>query len=170
MLRRSLFAAAPALLFAGQAHAQAAPIEWGSILIYQAEQLERIMPSEDVLMQYIDRLQAAAETQARADASMRSSGVLFVALAPDGRHRVWLLTTAGRVLPPARERWEETLSAVPGVQSPGYFLFGLSFGAGGSPVYEAGGAPPIPEEWEAQIPAGGADLDSAFIARVWPPA
>jgi hypothetical protein len=169
MLRRSLLAAAPALLFATQASAQAAPINWGSILIYQAEILEQVMPQEQALMEYIDRLQAAAEGQARADVTMRSAGVMFVALAPDGRHQVWLLETTGRLLPNTRERWESALSAVPGVPTPGYFLFGIAFGAGGAAAYEAGGAPPIPAAWEAQIPAGGAMLDNAFIARVWPP-
>ena len=28
--------------------------------------------------------------------------------------------------------------------------------------------PPIPPEWEAQIPPGGVMLDDDFISRVWP--
>lgn len=165
MLRRCLVAASLAL-FASGAHAQQAPVQWGDILIYQAEVLDEVMPDEHALGEYIDRLQAVLEREALADTSARSAGVLFVALAPDGRHRVWLLDTTS-LSPQARDRWEAAVSAAPGIPTPGYFLFGLSFGVG-VPAHQSDGVPPIPAEWEAQIPAGGAMLDNAFIGRVWP--
>lgn len=170
MLRRSFFALAALFIAAlpARAHAnEAAPVDWGSVLIYQGEIIEAVLPDETLLGAYIDRLQAAAETQARAS-SLRAAGVLFVALAPDGRTRVWMLPTSGRVLPNVTEQWEEALSAVEGLPVRRHFLFGLSFGIGGVAAYEAGGAPPIPADWEAAIPAEGALLDDAFISRVWP--
>jgi hypothetical protein len=168
MLRRSVVAA-PSLLFVPQAHAQGAPINWGSILIYQAEILDQVMPNEQALSEYIRRLHIAAEREAHADTGLRSAGVLFVALSPDGRHRVWILATSDRFHPDTRSRWENALSAVPALTPPGYFLFGLAFGVGGEAPHQGGNSPPIPAEWEAQIPPGGTMLDDSFIGRVWPP-
>lgn len=170
MLRRCFLALASLLLTTMPAHAQAneaAPVEWGSVLIYQAEILDTVLPDEAQLSGYIDRLQAAAEAQAQ-NSSLRGAGVLFVALAPDGRARVWLLPTSGAVLPNVSEQWEDALSAVQGMPVQHYFVFGLAFGTRGMAAYQAFGVPPIPADWEAQIPPGGVTLDDAFIARAWP--
>lgn len=168
MLRRSFVAIASLLFAALPTHANATtPVEWGSILVYQAEILETVLPNEDELGEYIDRLQETAESQAQGS-SVRAAGVLFVALAPDGRKRVWLLPTSGVVLPDVIEQWEEALSAVEGMPVRHYFVFGLSFGVGGVRAYQAFGAPPIPADWEARIPPDGAMLDDAFISRAWP--
>ena len=166
MLRRTLIAAAP-LLMATPAAASQHPIEWGSILIYQAELLDRVFPDDQALSSYTRRLMSAAEQQARAEPSVRTAGVVFVAIAPSGRAQVWLLATDSGMSASVRERWERSLNAVTAISAPGHFLFGLAFGAGGARPHESNGPPPIPPEWEAQIPPGGVMLDDAFISRVW---
>jgi hypothetical protein len=168
MLRRALVAAAPGLVIATRARAAQTPIAWGSILIYQAEILESVLPDGHALSDYIRRLKGAAEQQAQAEPSVRTAGVVFVAVAPSGRAQAWLLGVASGMPATSRERWERALNAIDAISAPGHFLFGLAFGAGGAQPYESDGPPPIPPEWEAQIPPSGVMLDDAFISRVWP--
>jgi hypothetical protein len=169
MLKTTRRALIVSLLAAGPAAAQPAPVQWGNILIYQAEILDRVFPNEERLSDYINRLESAATRGfGAAPAQPGVSGVLFVAVKPGGRARVWVLTTSGSLAPDLRARLEQSLSALPPVDVRGGFLFGMSFGAWGAAPYESNSSPPIPAEWEAQIPPQGVMLDDAFIERVWP--
>jgi hypothetical protein len=167
VLRRALILM---FVFAAPAAAQPAPtLQWGDILIYQAEILDRVFPNEDQFSAYVGRLEGAATTGfGELPPQPPVAGVLFVAVKPGGRARVWVLPTSGSIAPDMRVRLERTLAATPAVEVRGGFLFAMSFGAWGAAPYQSTGAPPIPAEWAAQIPPQGVSLDDAFIDRVWP--
>jgi hypothetical protein len=168
MLRLALAALFAVWAGAAPASAQQTPaVRWGDILIYQAQILDAVAPSETELAAYAERLEAAATSAFQAQPA-DISGVLFVAVKPGGRARVWVLGDNGAAPPALRTRLEESLSAIAPLNVRRDFLFGLTFSAGIATPYVAPDPAPIPREWEAQIPPEGVMLDDAFIDRVWP--
>lgn len=169
MLRLTLAALlAPLALWAAPASAQQAlAVRWGDILIYQAESLDAAALDETELAAYAHRLEAVAAGVFQAQPA-DVSGILFVAVKPGGRSRVWVLGDNGATPPALKAQLEQSLSAIAPLSVRRDFLFGLTFSAGVARPYTAPNPAPIPSEWEAQIPPEGVMLDDAFIDRVWP--
>ena len=167
---RKVITSALFVLFATMAPASAQPVpalKWGSILIYQAELLDDVFPNENELTAYMHRLENAASNAFEAQPS-NVSGVIFVAVKPDRRARVWILGDGGQTPAALKARLESGLGEIEPIRVRHDFLFGLTFNAGSAAPFAAPGPPPIPPEWEAQIPPQGTMLDDAFIDRVWP--
>jgi hypothetical protein len=167
----TIFRSALILLFATALPAAAQPhaLRWGDIVVYQGEILDGVFPDAEELSGYIQRLEeAATDGFDSAPTQAGVTGVLFVAVRPSGRARVWVLPTNGSMTTELQTRLEQRLSALTPVRVRGAFLFGLTFGAWGAAPFAVMGAPPIPAAWEAQIPPEGVILDDAFINRVWP--
>ena len=140
------------------------------VVLYMPDKVmkERIAVSD--LSPYMSAVDAAASAVIEANTGQAgSSGMLLVAIRPNGLSKAWVVTGE----PPMNEKISDAMvAAAEAVPAPKVnsdtVLVGIQFKAFGGGQAPVSAGPPIPRDWYSHFSKHGGLLDDALLAKVWP--
>lgn len=152
--------------------AEAAGTTWMNegVVLYMPDPVMKARIKVEDLSPYMKAVDEAAKAVIEAQTGQKgTSGMLLVAMRPQGQSKAWIVTGE----PPMDQAIaDQVIEAAEAVAVPPVneetVLVGIQFHAFGGGTAPVSAGPPIPVGWYTHFSKHGGLLDDALLAKVWP--
>jgi hypothetical protein len=140
------------------------------VVLYMPDRIMKARIRVEDLSPYMKAVDKAAEQVVlAAPKEAGSSGMLLIAMRPNGQSRAWVVTGKPEM---SQALADQMIAAAEAVPVPAIkeetVLMGINFHAFGGGVAPVSAGPPIPRDWYSHFSKDGGVLDDALLAKVWP--
>lgn len=140
------------------------------VVLYMPDKVMKARIEVADLSPYMTAVDKAAEQVVLAAPKQAgSSGMLLIAMRPNGQSKAWVVTGKPEM---SQALTDQMIAAAEAVPVPAIkeetVLMGINFHAFGGGVAPVSAGPPIPRDWYAHFGKDGGVLDDALLAKVWP--
>ncbi|NIJ27604.1 hypothetical protein [Brevundimonas terrae] len=142
------------------------------VVLYMPDQIMKARIKVEDLSPYMRAVESAAKTVVEAQTGQKgTSGMLLLALRPEGQSKAWVVTGEPPMAQPVADAMIAATEAVPAPPvNEGTVLVGIQFHAFGGGTAPVSSGPPIPRDWYSHFSKHGGLLDDALMDKVWPQA
>lgn len=140
------------------------------VVLYLPDHIMKARIRIEDLSPYMKSVDAAARTVIQAQKNQAgTSGMLLVALRPQGQSKAWIVTGEPPMAQNVADAVVAATEAVPAAPvSEETVLVGIKFHAFGGGTAPVSAGPPIPRDWYSHFTEHGGLLDDALLEKVWP--
>lgn len=140
------------------------------VVLYMPDKVMKARIKVEDLGPYMKAVDKAAEQVVlAAPKEAGSSGMLLIAMRPQGQSKAWVVTGKPEMSQGLADQMIAAAEAVPvPTVNTETVLMGINFHAFGGGVAPVSAGPPIPRDWYSHFSKDGGVLDDALLAKVWP--
>lgn len=140
------------------------------VILYMPDNIMKARIKVEDLSPYMKSVDEAVKAVAEAQADQKgASGVLLVAMRPQGKSKAWVVTGQPPMNQTIADAMIEAAEAVPVPPvNEETVLVGIKFHAFGGGAAPVSAGPPIPVGWYSHFSKHGGLLDDALLEKVWP--
>lgn len=152
--------------------AEAAGTVWlnDGVVLYMPDNIMKARIKVDDLSPYMKSVDEAVKAVVEVQVGQKgSSGMLLVAIRPQGQSKAWVVTgepQMDQTIADAMIVAAESVPAPPVIEET--VLVGIKFHAFGGGTAPVSAGPPIPVGWYSHFSKHGGLLDDALLEKVWP--
>ena len=152
--------------------AEAAGTVWlnGGVVLYMPDNIMKARIKIEDLSPYMKSVDEAAKAVVEAQEGQKgASGMLLVAMRPQGQSKAWVVTGEPQMDQRVADAMVTAAEAVPApTVIEETVLVGIKFHAFGGGTAPVSAGPPIPIGWYSHFSQHGGLLDDALLEKVWP--